>query len=71
MDDESAKRSNKAGELRESPGTVEYQRAVPSLGLEPSGACAVGPAAAHQVDASLDSDGLDDTDLDLDIANDT
>lgn len=54
--------------MREISGiqTVEYKRTVRNFELEPSGS-----AASHQVNATLDSDGLDDTDLDLDITNDT
>lgn len=59
--------------MREISGiqTVEYKRTVRNFELEPSGGCAVSSAASHQVNATLDSDGLDDTDLDLDIANGT
>ncbi|TWW81777.1 hematopoietically-expressed homeobox protein hhex isoform X1 [Takifugu flavidus] len=73
VDDESTKRNNKSGDMREISGiqTVEYKGTVRNLELEPSSGCAVSSAASHQVNATLDSDGLDDTDLDLDIANDT
>lgn len=71
VDDESAR--DKSGDMSESCGiqTAEHKHNVPNSELAPLGCCAASSASSHQANALLDSDGRDDTDLDLDIASDT
>lgn len=51
--------------------TAEHKHTVPNSELAPLVCCAASSASLHQANALLDSDGQDDTDLDLDVASDT
>lgn len=71
VDEESAR--DKSGDMSESCAiqTAEHKHTVPNSELAPLVCCAASSASLHQANALLDSDGQDDTDLDLDVASDT